>query len=348
MRQEAVAASEIGIPWDTRLWATPLRDASPASAGSETKRSSRLLSAREWLKVRRAFFQELTDASAEYDLVLLRYSPHDPLLLSFLRGSGCHVGLVHHTVTASEYRSLPGAVNHLRGALEVVAQPLLVNECDVSVAVTPEIARSLKSIPRRTPPPTVVMPNSIITGGTAIPDERREHPEMLFLASEFFPWQGLDLLLGGLHAVTAPFTLHVVGKVPQRERALAEEDARVVFHGTLSPEQIADLAAACWVGISTMAQQRTGMLEACPIKVREYLNLGLPVVGAHEDVFPDHFPFFIRVEPTLSEVIAACHMERFASREQVAAAAYPFIDKRQILSETYENLRTILNGGRVR
>jgi hypothetical protein len=38
------------------------------------------------------------------------------------------------------------------------------------------------------------------------------------------------------------------------------------------------------------------MYEACPLKVREYLALGLPVIGAYRDTdIPDESEYFLRL-----------------------------------------------------
>lgn len=340
MHEEGVAARSVGIPWDVtfRSFATSDPEASaslPPSGGV----SPAIM--RDWLRSRSEFYGDLASLEKQYDLILVRYSPTDPLLLRFMRRCKVKVGLVHHTITTREYGRSTGVANRLRGLAEYASQPLLATHCDVTVAVTREIAEAVRAVPGRPSPPTVILPNGIVPSDAQAGDSRLGKPELLFVASEFAPWHGLDLLLQDLPDVGNPFILHVVGGVSESLRALAGHDSRVTFHGSLTQKQIADVAASCWAGVSAMALERKGMFEACPLKVREYLNLGLPVIGSHADVFPDHFAYYTKATPRLADVLRACSKTGLVSRQQVALAARPFIDKSRILQDAYQELRTI-------
>jgi hypothetical protein len=163
-------------------------------------------------------------------------------------------------------------------------------------------------------------------------------PELLFMASEFSPWQGVDLLLDGLPRQRRPFTLHLVGDLATSDARTAAGDARVIVHGQLATEQIRAIAARCWLGISTLATDRKGFQVACPLKVREYLTMGLPVVGGHGEVLPDDFPYYRRVPADLTPVLDAAHQWRNLSRAQVADASIPLISKRTQVAATYDEL----------
>ena len=57
----------------------------------------------------------------------------------------------------------------------------------------------------------------------------------------------------------------------------------MIFHGQLAVEQYSKIARNCNLAFGTLNQQVTGMNEASPLKVREYLALGLPVVIRYID-----------------------------------------------------------------
>jgi hypothetical protein len=54
-------------------------------------------------------------------------------------------------------------------------------------------------------------------------------------------------------------------------------------HPPLSRKEFEPLLARADAAIGTLALHRKAMQEACPLKVREYLAHGLPVVIAYED-----------------------------------------------------------------
>jgi len=48
--------------------------------------------------------------------------------------------------------------------------------------------------------------------------------------------------------------------------------------------------------LGTFGLYRKGMDEACPLKVREYLACGLPVIGAYRDTdIPDEADYYLRL-----------------------------------------------------
>jgi glycosyltransferase involved in cell wall biosynthesis len=116
-------------------------------------------------------------------------------------------------------------------------------------------------------------------------------PALLFVGSSDLPWHGIDQILD--FAATKPdWRFHLVGVRGPSTTGLLN----VETHGPLTPGAIAGVAARCDIGIGTLALYRKGMQEATPLKVREYLALGLPVVGAYLDTdIPTDAPYFLRL-----------------------------------------------------
>jgi hypothetical protein len=70
----------------------------------------------------------------------------------------------------------------------------------------------------------------------------------------------------------------------------------VVFHGLLNSKQYVSVASNCTVAFGTLNQQITGMKEASPLKVREYLALGIPVVIRYIDTdFQGRYDFLLNL-----------------------------------------------------
>ena len=102
--------------------------------------------------------------------------------------------------------------------------------------------------------------------------------DFFFMGSLDQDWQGTDQFLE-LAAVMPEVTFHVVGETKVNHPKLNN----VIFHGQLAVEQYSKIARNCNLAFGTLNQQVTGMNEASPLKVREYLALGLPVVIRYID-----------------------------------------------------------------
>jgi len=72
--------------------------------------------------------------------------------------------------------------------------------------------------------------------------------------------------------------------------------ANLHLHGPLLRSSYEPLLASCTAAIGSLALFRNGMEEACSLKVREYLALGLPVIGGYEDSdIPSDAEYFLRL-----------------------------------------------------
>jgi glycosyltransferase involved in cell wall biosynthesis len=348
---EDAAARELGLPWTTALF-TPHSDLQPLVAEINRAPSSltrptqagllaRLSASR---RMRQAFYAWLAEVAAEFDIILLRYSVHDLAQRRFVAHCPAMVGLVHHSFEVEELRGLDGAIGRVRAMAEGVIGPTTLRNADLIVGVTQEIADHQVARAGRGDRERIIYPNGGLDSAAPVADERGGTPELLFIASEFSPWQGLDLLLASLPRLNRPFTLHLVGDVSAPDAREAGGDARVVLHGQLASEQIRGIATRCWLGISSLAIQRQGFRIACPLKVREYLAMGLPVVGGHGEVLPDDFAYYRRIRADIAEVLNAADHWRDLSRAQVADASVPLISKRSLVSSTFAELSHLWQG----
>lgn len=102
---------------------------------------------------------------------------------------------------------------------------------------------------------------------------------ILFLGSPDQPWQGLDQVLE-LATCRPDWTFDIVGVEPPSNCPMLP-NAR--FHGRLPYTQYREVAAGCTAGIGVLAAHRIHLRENTPLKTREYLALGLPVIGRYLD-----------------------------------------------------------------
>ncbi len=345
MEHEHYAARALGLDWETVFFAPEGSDSySPLTEHLPVQGQTTIS---QWRRFRRAVARRAMQLAADKDVLLFRYPPNDlnvPLLRRMLPTT--RLVSVHHTIEPRELRTLGGLVGRARGVADHLLAGTLMSGWDGVVVVTPEIG-SFEAKRFGVPSESVFLyPNGITLGEepteasvfSASGDTRSSTPELVFTASSFLPWQGLDRLLSEASKCRQDFRLHLVGALSDEQQRMARPDARVVMHGILSRRAIDELLARAWVGVAGLAFDRTGMREACPLKVREYLAAGVPVISGHDDVFPDDFPFYRRTGTDIDAMLAAAREWRAVDRVTVREAARPHIDKVELVRRLHEEL----------
>lgn len=342
MDWEQDAAIALGLDWQVRMYCpTNSRNTTAVlhydraiDAKQLQSPSSKLLA---WIKLRRNYYHWLLPQQDRFDVFLLRYYVHDPFQLAFVRRCKKPVYFVHHTLEVPEL-ALPGGVTGLvRANLEALLGRPTIAAAAGLIGVTQEIVNyelNRSDCPNK---PAYVYPNGIIFKELQLEDRRSpDVPELLFVAN-FAPWHGLDLLLRNVAQSKAQFVLHLVGKIPD-EQLVFTKDPRIKVHGHLNQHQIQNLSARCWIGLSSFALYRKKMKQACPLKVREYLMLGLPVYGDHADVFPETVRFYKKGNGTLTSILNFARNTRKIEKVFIARESDPFINKITLLRSLYFKL----------
>jgi len=168
------------------------------------------------------------------------------------------------------------------------------------VCVTNELAESplIRSYGKR----TVVISNSVdLNELRPLPAAAGERPRAVFLGSRNLFWHGVDKIMDLAEAMPE-MDFDVVGY--GRKDLPSAVPANVTAHGPLGRREYEPIVARADVAIGTLALHRNRMEEACPLKVREYLGYGLPVVIAYEDTdFIGEKPWYLlRLPNTESNV----------------------------------------------
>lgn len=151
------------------------------------------------------------------------------------------------------------------------------------VTVTRELAERIPTPGR----PTIVIANGIdLARFTPLPPPALSAPiRLVFIGSAGAPWHGLDRL-GELARLCPNATIDVVGCTPRDWASVGGTSSPPLamrFHGHLARSDYEPLLAAATAAIGTMGLYRKQMNEACPLKVREYLAMGLPVIAGYRD-----------------------------------------------------------------
>lgn len=105
------------------------------------------------------------------------------------------------------------------------------------------------------------------------------------------PWHGYEIIRDALLKTSFNCKLYIVGDITKDV-----EDERFVFTGKLTSNEIDQLVDRenIHIGIGSLALPLVGLNEACPLKVRQYLARGLPVLY-------NYFDTDLSINPEFSE-----------------------------------------------
>jgi hypothetical protein len=239
------------------------------------------------------------------DVVYLRYSALVPPPAALMRRIPTVVEINTNDVT--EYR--------LRGRSLVVYNALnrrlILGSAAGLVFVTPELAGS-PSFTGFRKPSTVISNGVDLEAGSPLAPARNQRPRLAYMAGGTpAPWNGVDKLVALARALPE-FDFAIAGV------AAPGAPGNVEVHPLLARPAYEALLARSDVGVGPLALHRKRMEEAVPLRVREYLLYGLPVIIAHDDPDLRDSPWFVLRLPNVESNVRE-HVEEI--RTFVASVA---------------------------
>jgi glycosyltransferase involved in cell wall biosynthesis len=128
--------------------------------------------------------------------------------------------------------------------------------------------------------PQCVIANGIdLNSLQPLPAPKNQSPVVVFVGTPGSPWHGVDKLYD-LAAACPDLRIEVIGYQTQEGVAAP---ANMNFHGFLNREEYAGIFAHADVAFGSLALHRINMQEGSPLKVREALGYGVPVVLSYND-----------------------------------------------------------------
>ena len=262
----------------------------------------------------------------EYDKVILRYTQWDPITHVSLNDKK-RVILELHTRYLTELRSERSWRYPFELAFSSWLRPF-----GGLTGVSPEIVASEV---RRSgyEGKTTVIPNSINVSSFEVADEplwkAGETLKLIMVASQFYAWQGLELILADIAKATRnDFELHLVGQLTPEQAQLADAQPQVISHGLKPVDELKNMYQDMHAGLSFFNLAHKKMTSTSALKVCEYLAAGIPVISAHHDsALPEGFEYEL-VTPNFDVQRIHSFMQSIAqtSRTTIQAAAHPYID----------------------
>jgi len=274
-----------------------------------------------------------------YDRLILRYPMFDPVLFLKIRERN-RIILEHHTKEIPELK--------LNGDKRWITEALFggrwIHGFAALTAVTKEIlnyeVQRAKFKKRTAFFPNSIDVNSYVLNGGKVKSSQTESVKLIMVASDFsYPWHGLDKIISVMEkaSLKIPYELHLVGKINEHLSMKIKQVNNITYHGIKQPWELRQLYENMHVGIGSFNIEVKNLNEGVPLKVREYLAMGLPVVLGYSDpAIPDDFPFKLQLttfdlEKIIEFVKANQNIERFDIRE----AARPYIDSKIITRQLY-------------
>lgn len=98
---------------------------------------------------------------------------------------------------------------------------------------------------------------------------------LLFIGTQGHSWHGIDKI-ELLADLTPGFEYHIVG-------AKGSNTSNITYHGELKKHQIQKLMETMHICIGSLSFNLLGLSQACPLKVREYIAAGFPVILGYDD-----------------------------------------------------------------
>lgn len=186
----------------------------------------------------------------------------------------------------------------LRSTYHYLTRPLLDKWAKGFVFPTMELAES-PYFAKWEVPKCVIANGVVLDSLPVLEPPNNPFPVLVFIGTPGQPWHGVDKILAMAHSFPE-WTFHVIGPSPSD---LTTPPPNVIAHGFLAFEQYLPIMAGADVAIGTLALHRNQMNEASPLKTREYLALGLPVIIGYRDTdFPQGAPFILQLPNTEDNV----------------------------------------------
>ncbi len=220
------------------------------------------------------------------------------------------------------------------------------------VTVTNEIAtREAGTLRKNTP--VCVVPNSIDVGGTQLRTRSTSSdglPVVIFVAGPIpvaleENYHGVDKILRLARATIGRLRFRLVGDSSRYGNDIPQN---VTLEGVLSPIEVREAIATSDIGLGTTALHRKAMIEACPLKLREYLAQGLPVIVPYADTaFAEEVPKWVLSLPNTEEnltqavddIVSFC--EKWAGKKVPSATVEPFVDAKVLETRRLAFLREV-------
>lgn len=233
-----------------------------------------------------------------YDYVLLRYPLFDFSALFFQKELG-KVYFEHHSIELNEIKKagFPFLFKHLQYFSELFFAPLFLKKCMGHLSVTSQISSHQKSrfsgVGKY-----IVFSNgvslsdaNVATSVNKLPDStaKNDSLQVVFVASEFKSWHGLDRLISSLKNYHGEklIMVNLVGFISDELlidiQSFNNQKVSFILHGSKNKEDTLAIIRGSHLGVDSLALDRIGFEVSSTLKSKEYALLDKPFISATPD-----------------------------------------------------------------
>lgn len=231
------------------------------------------------LELRYSLFKGLISDLNEFkpDIVYYRYDLLSVLLMRVLKKYKVVIELNSNDL--GEFKSIMLKKKDLKSILRYYyvkyTKKFLLNRVSGIISVTYEILND--EIIKNLKIPTITIPNGInLNKYASIKYEvLSQRKSLFFMGSPNQEWHGIDII-EKIALNLKNYNFHIVG-------IDGISTSNVFYHGYLHKNEYLPILKQCHICIGTLALYRKNMKEACPLKVREYLAYGYPILIGYKD-----------------------------------------------------------------
>jgi len=212
------------------------------------------------------------------DIIYCRYIKFAPFLSQTLSTHGKYVVEVNTDDSVEFFRR--GILN---GVYNIITRSAFLTGACGFVFVTNELSQ--KKVFTKFNKPACIIGNGYILTELALESRKSKRRRsgqinLVFAGTAGMSWHGIDKVIAMARGCP-DFQFHLAGFTSEAIKAKVPSNFK--FHGWLNSAQLFRLYQDMDVAISTLALHRNMMQEACPLKSREYLSFGLPIISGYQD-----------------------------------------------------------------
>jgi len=282
------------------------------------------------------------------DVIYFRFELYKPYIGKILKRFISVIELNTDNYSEMKLKSRKRLKGKIRFLYYLLTKNKIYKNIDGIVTVSDEIA-NLPQIAKWNKP-SISIPNSIDIRKYPILKKKCKNktPNILFLGTPDHLWHGLDKILDLAKTTKDKLFFHIVGIDNLNSNNLPN----VKFYGHLTKNDYQEIVALCHIGIGSLAFHRLGVI-ASPLKVREYLAFGLPIIiGYSETAFAGfELPEWVlelpneqnNVTNNVEQILQFCEemKNRIVSHEE----SKKYIDSMLIEKKKLEFMKNLLNSG---
>lgn len=260
------------------------------------------------------------------DVIYMRYRLYTPRLLSLLGGRKVIMEINSDDSTEYKLRSL---WTHFYNK---ATRGILLSRVDAFVGVSEELSDRFSSFGK----PCVTIANGIDVAQHGFCNNKNIPPKLVFIGSPGQLWHGIDKV-GEMAENFQEYMFYIIGPT-------GKDTDNLKYLGVLSNVAANEFIQTCDIGIGSLSLHLKGLTEASPLKTRQYLASGLPIIYGYRDTdIPENSPFalellnskdnldFEAIKKFIIDVVGDAHVKAAARFFAESVLDYQVKEKEKIL-----------------